>query len=403
MPETTLVADSQVGDAWIRQVVAAQPCRPHNEKGDYMSGPVRLTFPHIFEREKPKEPGKEGKYRTVMLFPPNADLTPLRAGVNEQLAEHFAHKYNATAQTYMGVGVPFRDQGERVTGPKPYAGYTTGQVFASASSNYKPQVVDGANNPVTDPASVYPGVWAIVNFQIYAVTNVPENPCITFTINSLMLIGDDKRLGGGPPDAQKTFASVAGTLTPLPWVRTRCPQALSLTPVVLCHKATRLGTLRPDHGQLYVRACKGLSRISTLRHAASLTSRPRGSTAMWRTLRLPFGVWRTVSARKALCPCGVPLTPTLQTCWTTSAQVGRWDATMPPLSGTYGTECCCPCTPTGLKWPPPSKTARCPVRLPLHTRRPSISWRTLLALNWRRDQKGKNTDAAHGASAQNVA
>lgn len=211
---STIVRDSIVGDAWIQQTAAAVPIQcvidaeTGQPTGDILTGPVRLAFDTLFTLPQPSADNENPKYGSGMLFTPLADFTPFYEAYNAICAAEFASHFDVATGQYLGLHSPFRDQGEKVK----FGGFTPGSVFMSSSSKFKPPVVDAQGNPIVDPAKVYPGVWAICAVNGYAYKN-PKKKGVSFGLQSVMIIGDDTKFGGGAPDPNKTFGGVKGAIT----------------------------------------------------------------------------------------------------------------------------------------------------------------------------------------------
>ena len=209
--------DSIVGDQWLYQCATNVPVQriinpdTGQPTGDILTGPVRLTFPNIFEPQKTKPGENPGKFGAGLLFTPWADFTILREEVFKLYAAVFADKYNPATQQYYGLHDPFHDQAEKSA---QYAGFTPGLQYISVSTKFKPQVVDARGNPIVDPAKVYPGVWAICSINAYTFKDKKSG--VSFGLQSVMLIGDDTKLGGGAPDPAKTYGGVMGAIAPPP-------------------------------------------------------------------------------------------------------------------------------------------------------------------------------------------
>lgn len=210
---TTILRDSIVGDAWIQQSLQAVPIQrvldaaTGEPTGDILTGPVRLSFCDLFQLPKAKPGAENPKYGTTILFSPLHDLQILHDEYYAICAAKFADKYDAASQQYYGVRSPFRDQGEKLK----FGGYTPGSIFMSCSSQFKPPVVDARGNPIIDPSKVYPGVWAICAINAYGY-DAPQNKGVAFGLQSVMLIGDDTMLAGGPPDPNATFGGIKGAI-----------------------------------------------------------------------------------------------------------------------------------------------------------------------------------------------
>lgn len=216
---TTVMRNSIVGDDWIRQSCANVPCQyvldqeTRQPTGDILTGPVRLAFDYLFEPPKATPSMPNPKYGAALLFTPFTDFTVLFEEYYKKVAEAFADRYDAGSGQYVGLHSPFRDQVEKAK----FGGFTPGCVFISVRSDYKPPLVDARYNPIVDKAKVYPGVWAICSINAYVNKPDKTNPAkkigIGFGLQSVMIIGDDEKFGGGAPDPNKTFAGVGGAIT----------------------------------------------------------------------------------------------------------------------------------------------------------------------------------------------
>ena len=210
---TTIVRDSIVGDAWIQQTAQAVPIQyVMDEKtgqptGDILTGPVRLAFDTLFELPQPSAKMENPKYGAALLFTPLADFGLLYEKYNEVCAAEFREHYDAQSGQYYGLHSPFRDQSEKAK----FGGFTPGSVFMTCTSKYKPPVVDVRGNPIVDQSKVYPGVWAICAVNAYAYKDARKKG-IGFGLQSVMIIGDDTKFGGGAPDPTKTFKGVGGAI-----------------------------------------------------------------------------------------------------------------------------------------------------------------------------------------------
>lgn len=225
---------SIVGDDWIRQTQMAVPIQKVMKPdaagvpqwtGDLLSGPVRLSFVNLMSPAPPmkgqvKAPGTPDTYNSVLLFPP-----PLPGqNVQQQMALLYEEYYRVAAkdfadhwngQQYVGLHSPFHDQGEKFK----YDGYTTGSIYITMGSRFKPNIVTPIPgdpdhfNPVTDVSKVYPGVWAVVAFNCYAGGKGRPVKGPMFGIQTVMLIADDSNLGGGSAaDPKASFGGVVGAI-----------------------------------------------------------------------------------------------------------------------------------------------------------------------------------------------
>lgn len=209
---TTVVRDSIVGDAWIQQTAAAVPIQRVVDAatgqltGDILTGPVRIAFDNLFTLPQATAQNQNPKYGAMLLFTPYADFSILYEEYYAECAVSFREYYDAQSQSYNGLHSPFRDQREKTK----FGGFTPGCIFINCTSKFKPPVIDVRGNPIVDPSKVYPGVWAICSINRYPYGKNPPQPKkgVGFGLQSVMIIGDDTKFGGGAPDPTKTFAGV---------------------------------------------------------------------------------------------------------------------------------------------------------------------------------------------------
>lgn len=239
---TTIVRDSIVGDAWIQQTAQSVPIqRVIDEKtgqptGDILTGPVRLAFDTLFELPQPNANMQNPKYGAALLFTPLADFTIFYEEYYGVCGTEFADHYDHASGQYYGLHSPFRDQAEKAK----FGGFTPGGVFMTCTSKFKPPVVDVRGNPIVDKSKVYPGVWAICAVNPYSYKD-PRKKGVGFGLQSVMIIGDDTKFGGGAPDPNKTFAAAKGAIQ-APAIS---PGALSNMPVGGAPAAPHGGGMAP--------------------------------------------------------------------------------------------------------------------------------------------------------------
>jgi len=201
--------DSQVGDQWIYEMCQLNPVKRVIDpatgqwNGNITTGPVRLAFTDSVFEAKPKmktDPNSPLAFSVNMLFTPWTDITIFHEEYARICQSDFARFANG--QGGYAVDYPLLEQGNKAG---QYAGYTPGLKYINPSSKYKPSVVDFRGNPIVDQSKVYPGVWAIGAVSPYAsgVTQVRKGP--RFGLQSIMIIGDDKKLSGAAPDPRTLF------------------------------------------------------------------------------------------------------------------------------------------------------------------------------------------------------
>ena len=196
-------------DEWVRRAVAANPCKLL-DSGNVRTCPVRLSFPKIFERGKPQPPNLVGKYKANLLFPAGADISFLKKAASEATLAKWA---NAGTKGGPKLKSPFKDGGtvDPDTGMSmadQYEGYAAGSAYIIATGDRQPAVIDSRLAAITDPARVYPGVWAIVTLRPFTYDK-GVNKGTSFGLQSLMIIADDTEWGGGGGNPSSDYAGVS--------------------------------------------------------------------------------------------------------------------------------------------------------------------------------------------------
>lgn len=217
--------DSNLPDEWVAAAVAGNPITPTygndgKPDGNYRLVPGRLTWVHLV-KPNPKPMNEDRKpdsdkplYECTVLLPPGAQEqinNVLWPDLYAKLRADFPHNFDANGSP-VGLGIPWQDQAIHAMKPN-YAGYQPGLPFIHTTSQYKPQIVDPAGNPIVDERRVYPGVWAIllVNLFTYGGGKNPRpKKGGSVGLQGVMIVADDKPLStGGQPDVKKAFAGVS--------------------------------------------------------------------------------------------------------------------------------------------------------------------------------------------------
>lgn len=180
---------TQMSDAWIKSAVEKNPC-VLLDSGNIRTCPVRLSFPNIFQRSKPMEAGKDGKYGGNLVFPAYADLALLKKIAGEASLAKWA---NAGQKGGPKLKNPFKDQSEMADR---YEGYGEEGTYISTVSDKMVSVLDNRMQQISDPERVYPGVWVVATIRPFAYDK-GVNKGVSFGLQGLMIVADDKRLGGG--------------------------------------------------------------------------------------------------------------------------------------------------------------------------------------------------------------
>lgn len=205
--------DSKMPDDWIAQAVAANPFKKQQAEGLWCTCPGRLAFewlwvPNPNNKNDDGTPKDTPQYEATLLLPPGA-MEQINAivwpEVYAMLKAGWPQQIGADGMPF-GLHIPWRDQGEK----QQYAGYTKGLPFMRFTTQYKPQIVDPAGNPIVSKDRIYAGAWAIISFNFFEFGKSPPRPKkgISLGLQGVMLVADDTKLSGGAPDPKVAFAGV---------------------------------------------------------------------------------------------------------------------------------------------------------------------------------------------------
>jgi hypothetical protein len=207
--------DSAKSAEWVARVVAENPIQKVLDDNGQWAGnirtcPVRLSFfnnsLHTAVAGKNDDgTDKTPTFEVQALFPPCANdqitqvLLPL---LYDRVRQDFPQNIGPDGSIF-GIKTPLRRQEER----QQYGGFTPGGFFLRATTQYKPPVVDSANNPIVDQNRAYPGVWGIISINLFKYA-MKVNKGVSFGLQAVMIVADDNKLGGGAVDAKAQFAGV---------------------------------------------------------------------------------------------------------------------------------------------------------------------------------------------------
>lgn len=205
---TTRFKDTKISSTWFEKLLLDNPVQPVIDSktglpnGNYLTGPVRLSWCNLFEPKKNDQ--GEDVYSSAILWPFGVDLTKIVQAVTQCAMANFPQNMGGNGFSWSGLGSPFHDQAEK---SNKYEGYLPGAYYCNTSSRIKPRVVDARMNDIVDPKRVYPGVLAIMAVNAYSYKNLKKG--VSLGIQSVVIIGDDKNIGGGKAaNPQQDFAGI---------------------------------------------------------------------------------------------------------------------------------------------------------------------------------------------------
>jgi hypothetical protein len=202
---------SDMDPKWIEDMWAKFPCmkivdQNGVENGNYRTGPVRGSFmQHVLTRAPIKQTANGqigGKFSATALFPPAADISILKQGATETALAKWPNAGQVGGPT---LHTPFRRQDEKLN----LEGYTPGGIFITATADQRaPYAVNAQGAPIVDPALITSGAWYLFVLRPFTFDATMKKG-VSYGLQGIMKIADDRNLGGGSSDPRADFAGVA--------------------------------------------------------------------------------------------------------------------------------------------------------------------------------------------------
>lgn len=141
------------------------------------------------------------KFSIRAAFPPDADLSGLKAAAGQAATDKWGDKVPKTIRS------PFRLNEEL---DNPVVGLDDDWTIMtfSAPETSRPGVVDNKNQDIIDETEVYSGAWYIAQVNAYAYDRA-GNKGVTFGLLNVRKQKDDEPLGSGKQKASKAFEAFA--------------------------------------------------------------------------------------------------------------------------------------------------------------------------------------------------
>lgn len=157
-------------------------------------GPVRLSFPWLHQPQPPMEGTGEGKYGCVILIPPDYDIAPIVAAMNEAAVAKWGTDKAKWPRLKFAPEKriqPCEEKGD-------LAGYLPSWRFVGLTSKAQPSVVDAQLQPVTDiKKEAYGGRWAKVSANPFAF-DANGVRGVSLGLNNVQLLAHDEPFAGKP-------------------------------------------------------------------------------------------------------------------------------------------------------------------------------------------------------------
>lgn len=177
------------------------------KSGNVVAPKARMSFVYIDTAKKnDKHPDRKPKYELSLLFPPDADLSLLKADAERAATEKWGTAMPKKLRS------PFKAADEY-----DYAGYEKGWTLIRVSTTTKPQVIDASGRQVdtSDTGTVYSGRWCMASLKAFTTSPTKDNPEIangvSFGLRNVQLFDHDTPLGGSSAKAEDEFESSEGS------------------------------------------------------------------------------------------------------------------------------------------------------------------------------------------------
>lgn len=159
------------------------------DDGDKCKTPVfRVMFANVFRpKGMENDDGTTGteKYSLMMLFDEDADLSKLKKMAMAKRKEVFGNKKIANFK------MPFRDGEEK----EDLDGFEPGMMFATASSQFRPGIVDRDLEPILEQSEFYSGCYARATVHCYTYKK-KGNVGVSFGLNNIQKVRDGESVSG---------------------------------------------------------------------------------------------------------------------------------------------------------------------------------------------------------------
>jgi hypothetical protein len=172
-----------------------------------VTGQVRLTFPHLFQKYA-NQPGQEPKYSVTMLLPKTdvATKANIDAAINAAIEMGISKSWNGQRPAKINLSIHDGD-GVRPNGEQ-FGPECKGHWVFTASSKNAPEVVSYPSlEKILNESEIYSGVYALVSLNFFSYAS-SGNKGIGIGLNNVAKVADGEPLGGRTT-AANDFAGVA--------------------------------------------------------------------------------------------------------------------------------------------------------------------------------------------------
>lgn len=173
-----------------------------NVYGDKINTPVgRVSYPHVFKKVAQMDPSKPPRFECSLLIPKSADISALKAALENVAKEAFGAKFKGLDKLKNN---PIRD------GDEMDKDQTRGHWVIKANTSNRPAVVGPDKLPIDEDAEngLYGGCWGRLNVTP-ASYDVSGSWGVTMYLNACQKCKDDTRFGGGGVNPDEVFDAFA--------------------------------------------------------------------------------------------------------------------------------------------------------------------------------------------------
>ncbi len=165
----------------------------------------RASFIHLLD-PNPKQLEKKGVtvYEVTMIFEPDADLTRMKALIEEATVEKWGSKRPSFIKSPFRKGVQKSEQYPNGYDLGKYPEYTGKIITAARSYNVPPGVVDAKRQDILEKKEIYSGIWGRATVVAYGYDN-EGGIGVAFGLQNFQKCMDGEPLGGTRGPAEKDF------------------------------------------------------------------------------------------------------------------------------------------------------------------------------------------------------
>lgn len=162
--------------------------KQRNEQ-NIITPPGIVSFPRVWT-PKAFEPGKEPEYGLILVFDPDADLTPLKKAIKAAVVSKFGADYKEKG---IKLRNPIRPASDYASYGEPFD--VDGRVFINAKTRTAPGIVDRRAQPILNQSEFYAGCLARASVYCHPY-DTKGNKGVTLLLNNIQKTGDGKQIAG---------------------------------------------------------------------------------------------------------------------------------------------------------------------------------------------------------------